>query len=135
MNTKEDQLCMDVLAAIAWADGEVSVAEAGTLIDLIDRMEYVDHHRVQEAMFVPHNAPSVARLETLEHKMRVRLLHDAYIVAEFCGGADAAELEIVKTLAGTVVAPERWPEVLICLKAYADYERAAERLWGVTHLG
>ncbi len=25
MNTKEDQLCMDVLAAIAWADGEVSV--------------------------------------------------------------------------------------------------------------
>ena len=98
-------------------------------------MEYVDHHRVQEAMFVPHNVPSVSRLGTLEQKMRVRLLHDAYIVAEFCGGADAAELEIVKTLAGTVVAPERWPEVLACLKVYADYERAAERLWGVTHLG
>ena len=54
MNTKEDQLCMDVLAAIAWADGEVSVAEAEKVVDLIDRMEYVDHHRVQEAMFVPH---------------------------------------------------------------------------------
>jgi len=85
MNTKEDQLCMDVLAAIAWADGEVSVAEAEKVVDLIDRMEYVDHHRVQEAMFVPHNAPSVAQLGTLEKKMRVRLLHDAYVVAEFCG--------------------------------------------------
>lgn len=135
MNTKEDQLCMDVLAAIAWADGEVSVAEAEKVVDLIDRMEYVDHHRVQEAMFVPHNAPSVAQLGTLEQKMRVRLLHDAYVVAEFCGGVDAAELEIVKTLAGTVVDPERWPEVLACLKAYADYEHAAARLWGVTHLG
>ena len=135
MNTKEDQLCMDVLAAIAWADGEVSVAEAEKVIDLIDRMEYVDHHRVQEAMVVPHNAPSVAQLGTLEQKMRVRLLHDAYVVAEFCGGVDAAELEIVKTLAGTVVDPERWPEVLACLKAYADYEHAAARLWGVTHLG
>ena len=135
MNTKEDQLCMDVLAAIAWADGEVSVAEAEKVVDLIDRMEYVDHHRVQEAMFVPHNAPSVAQLGTLEKKMRVRLLHDAYVVAEFCGGVDAAELEIVRTLAGTLVAAERWPEVLACLKAYADYERAAVRLWGVTHLG
>lgn len=33
MNTKEDQLCMDVLAAIAWADGEVSVAEAEKVVD------------------------------------------------------------------------------------------------------
>ena len=27
MNTLQDQLCVDVLAAITWADGEVSEAE------------------------------------------------------------------------------------------------------------
>lgn len=126
---------MDVLAAIAWADGEVSASEASTLVDLIDRMEYVDHHRVQETMFIPHNMPSKARLDTLSPRMRVRLLHDAYVVAEYCGGIQDVEREIIKALAATVVPPERWPEVEACLKRYVDYERSAERLWGVTHLG
>ena len=135
MNTPEDMVCMDVLAAIAWADGEVSTDEAGTVVDLIDRMDYVDHHRVQEAMLVPHNMPSKARLDGLSPRMRLRLLHDAYVVAEYCGGVQDAERELIKTLAAPLVAAERWPEVEACLKLYVDYERAAERLWGVTHLG
>lgn len=135
MNTREDGICMNVLAAIAWADGEVSMEEAGTLIDLIARMEYVDSHRVQEAMEIPHNAPSSAQLEALDRKTRIRLLHDAYLVADYCGGADDAELAIIRTLAATVVPEARWPEAHECLKLYARFERASERLWGVTHLG
>ena len=135
MNTPEDVVCMDVLAAIAWADGEVNAAEAGTLVEVIDRMEYVDHHRVQETMFIPHNLPSRARLDLLSPKARVRLLHDAYVVAEYCGGIQEPEREIIMVLAATLLPEERWPEVEACLKLYVDYERAAERLWGLTHLG
>lgn len=135
MNTPEDLICMDVLAAIAWADGEVSVAEASTLVDVIDRMDYVDRHRVQEIMFIPHNLPSRSRLDSLSPKTRVRLLHDAYLVAEYCGGIQQPERDIIKVLAATLLPAERWPDVEACLKLYVDYERAAERLWGLTHLG
>lgn len=135
MNSREDLLCMDVLAAIAWADGEVSASEASTLVDLITRMEYADSHRVQETMFVPHNAPSAAQLETLDRKTRIRLLHDAYLVADYCGGVDEEELAIIKKVAATILPEDRWPDVHACLQLYASFERASEKLWGVTHLG
>lgn len=135
MNTKQDELCVDVLAAIAWADGQVSEAEMERTMDLIERMEYVDRPRIQEILFVPHNAPSVSRLETLERKTRVRLLHDAYLLAEYCEGVGEEERAVVRTIASTIVPEDRWPEVHRCLKAYVDYERSAEALWGVTHIG
>jgi hypothetical protein len=87
MNTKEDQLCMDVLAAIAWADGEVSVAEAGTLIDRIDRMEYVDHHRVQEAISKDNAMAANATPRKMAH---ARLVGGAPIDATaYCGAASS----------------------------------------------
>jgi len=135
MNTKQDELCVDVLAAIAWADGEVSETELDKAIDLIDRMEYVDRPRLQEILVIPHNMPSTAKLETLDRKTRVRLLHDAYLLAAYCGGVDTEELELLRGIAATILPESRWEEAEGCLKAYADYERRCDTLWGVTHLG
>ncbi len=135
MNTKQDELCVDVLAAIAWADSEVSEAELDKAIDLIDRMEYVDRPRLQEILVIPHNMPSSAKLETLDRKTRVRLLHDAYLLADYCGGVDTAELELLQAIAATILPESRWEEARECLEAYAKYEHRCDGLWGVTHLG
>lgn len=135
MNTKQDELCVDVLAAIAWADGEVSEVELDKAIDLIDRMEYVDRPRLQEILVIPHNMPSSAKLETLDRKTRVRLLHDAYLLADYCGGVDTAELELLQAIAATILPEARWAEARECLEAYAKYEHRCDGLWGVTHLG
>lgn len=135
MNTQQDELCTRVLSAIAWADGQLSHEEMGKVVDLVDQLDYLDRARMQEILFTPTSFTSLDAIKTLEPKARIRLLHDAYLVASQFGRLADAERQIVRDIASTIVDLQRWEEVESCLRSYADYEEKSRRLWGTTHLG
>ncbi len=134
MTPEEGELCARVLASIAWADGTLTEEEMATVVDLVDKFEYVEKPKIQEILFVGSNFAFLERVAQLDRKLRLRLLHDAYVVANFDHTGTEAELSIVRAIAGTVVAPQKWPDVEKCLRTYADYEKQSIKLWGATHL-
>lgn len=134
MNTPQEDFCVSVLAAVAWADGEVSEVEMMKVVDLIGQMDYADRPRVQEILFSPQYPPRASALAGLDRKLRIRLLHDAYIVADHCSGLEEAERAIVRAIAQSILPDASWDSVRACLEAYAAYQRKAESLFGLTHL-
>jgi hypothetical protein len=134
MNTPQEDFCVSVLGSVVWADGQVSEMEMDKMVDVIGQMEYADRPRLQEILLSPQYPPRASDLAGLERGLRIRLLHDAYIVADHCSGLEEAELAIVRTIAQSILPDASWDDVRACLEAYAAYQRKAQSLFGLTHL-
>ena len=48
MKQEDGEVCVRVLACIAWADGNLSEEEMASVVDLVDRLDYVDRSMIQE---------------------------------------------------------------------------------------
>jgi uncharacterized tellurite resistance protein B-like protein len=127
-------MCVRVLCAVAWADGSVNHDEMERVVDLVAQLDYVDAPVVQEMLAIPRRFSDLDRVKGLDRNTRLRLLHDAYLVASLTDTLGEPERAVLQQLASTVVPEDRWPQVEECLRAYADYERRCRTLWGVTHL-
>lgn len=134
MDAKTGEMCVRVLCSIAWADGSVTDEEMGRIIDLVAQLDYVEAPLVQEMLAVPRQFSDLDRVQALDRNTRLRLLHDAYLMASVTDTLGEPELVVLRQLASTIVPEHRWPQVEECLRAYADYERRCRGLWGVTHL-
>jgi uncharacterized tellurite resistance protein B-like protein len=135
MDADTGELCVRVICSVAWADGTVSDEEMGRIIDIVLQLDYVEAPRIQEILAIPCRFNEVERVRALDRNTRLRLLHDAYLVASLTEIMGESELAILRQIAATIVPENRWPDVESCLRAYADYERRCRGLWGVTHLG
>jgi tellurite resistance protein len=135
LTNEQGELCVRTLAAIAWTDDHLDDEEMDRIIRLVNQLEYLDASQVQEILHMPVRLTFLDRIKTLDRAVRIRLLHDAYLVASYTGTVGDGEKKMIQDLAATVVAPERWEEVEACLESYAAYERRCQPLWGVTHLG
>jgi uncharacterized tellurite resistance protein B-like protein len=134
MKSEDGVMCVRVLSAVAWADGELTDEEMGRVVDLVCQLEYADPPTVQEVLLIPRAFTELDRVQALDRNSRLRLLHDAYLVGNRDGELGLHEKEIIQQLAGTIIGGDRWQEVEDCLRVYADYERRCQKLWGVTHL-
>ena len=134
MNYDQGDLCVRVLSCVAWADGKLSVEELSSVVDLVDRLDYIDRSKIQDIFMTPVRFTFLDKIAALPRGARVRLIHDSYVLADYCGGASEPELEIIQAIAGTIIAPEKWPEALGSLEAWVAYERKARKVWGWTHL-
>ncbi len=135
MNQQDGELCVRVLSCIAWADGELSEEEMGSVVDVVDRLDYADRSVIQEILATTTRFTFLDKVSRLDRTLRIRLLHDGYAVADYCGGVSDPEREIMKQIAATLVDAARWPEAEASLEAWVAYERAARKVWGWTHLG
>lgn len=134
MNEKDGEICVRVLACVAWADGELTEEEMASVVDIVDRLDYVDRSLIQEILMTPARFTFLDKVVNLSRGARVRLLHDCYVLADYCGGVSEQELEIVRAIALTVVDNPKWESAEASLQAWVDYEKKARRVWGWTHL-
>lgn len=134
MNQQQGDLCVRVLSCVAWADGELSEEELGSVVDLVDRLDYIDRSEIQDILINPTRFTFLNKVVELPKSTRVRLVHDCYVLADYCGGVSEPELEIIRAIALSIVEPDKWDEAQASLEAWAAYERAARKVWGWTHL-
>ena len=134
MNEKDGEICVRVLSCIAWADGELTEEEMASVVDIVDRLDYVDRSLIQEILMTPARFTFLDKVVNLSRGARVRLLHDCYVLADYCGGVSEPEREIVRAIALTVVDNAKWENAEGSLQAWVDYEKKARRVWGWTHL-
>lgn len=134
MNQQDGELCVRVLSCVAWADGHLSEEEMAAVIDMVDRLDYVERSIVQEILTSTTRFTFLEKVAALDRKTRIRLVHDCYCVADYCGGVSDPELDIIRSVAFTVVDPKRWEDARVSLEAWVAYEKAARKVWGWTHL-
>ncbi|NBC13329.1 MAG: hypothetical protein GVY09_08285 [Gammaproteobacteria bacterium] len=134
MNQQHGDLCVRVLSCIAWADGELSEEELASVVDLVDRLDYIDRSEIQDILINPTRFTFLNKVVEMPRTTRVRLLHDGYVLADYCGGVSEPELEIIRAIALSIVEPEKWDEAKASLEAWVAYEKAARKVWGWTHL-
>lgn len=134
MNQQQGDLCVRVLSCIAWADGELSEEELASVVDIVDRLDYIDRSEIQNILINPTRFTFLNKVVELPRSVRVRLLHDSYVLAEYCGGVSEPELEIIRAIALSIVEPEKWEEAKASLESWVAYEKAARKVWGWTHL-
>lgn len=134
MNQQEGELCLRVLCSVAWADGNLSEEEIASVIDIVDRLDYAERSLIQEVLATPLRFKFLEKVMELSRPARVRLLHDCYVLADYCGGVGEAELEIIKAIALTLIRPDQWEAAEDSLRAWVAYENKARKVWGWTHL-
>jgi tellurite resistance protein len=134
MKADQGDLCVRVLSAIAWSDGEVTDDEMDKVLDVVMQLDYADGPRVQELLQIPTRFNHMDAIRALDRNTRLRLLHDGYLVAVQDKPLDEPERDILQQIAGCVIEGKNWEDVEACLDAYAKYEARCRRLWGLTHL-
>ena len=134
MNERDGEVCVRVLSCIAWADGQLSEEEMATVVDLVDRLDYVDRSLIQEILISPARFTFLDKVVELSRGARVRLLHDCYVLADYCDGVSDPELEIIRAIALTLIDNDKWDAAEASLQAWVDYEKKARKVWGWTHL-
>ena len=134
MNAQEGELCVRVLCSIAWADGDLSEEEMASVVDAIDRFDYAERSMAQEILAIPLSYKFQSKVAELSRPARIRLLHDCYALADFCGGVSDPERDIIRSIALTVVDADKWDAAEASLQAWVEYEKLARKVWGWTHL-
>ncbi|HYN39504.1 MAG TPA: hypothetical protein VES39_09635 [Rhodospirillales bacterium] len=134
MRPEQGEMCVRVLSAIAWSDGQVTDDEMERVVDLVCQLDYVDRSMVQEILHMPTGFVQLEDVRALDRNSRIRLLHDAYMVAVQDGPVDEQQRAILAQIAETVVPTASWDKVDACLATYVDYESKCRGLWGITHL-
>lgn len=122
MNTEQADLCARVLSSIAWSDGELSNEEMSRVVDLICLFDYLERPRIQEILMTPSSLAAVDAIQDLPRHARIRLLHDAYLVASCSGRIGLSEQAPLKQIVETVVTGKSWEEIDSCLRCYSEYE-------------
>lgn len=131
---EQGEMCVRVFSAVAWSNGEVTDDEMERVVELVCQLDYVDPSKVQEILFLPTGFCQLEDVRALDRDSRLRLLHDAYLVALQDGPVDDQQRAILHQIAETVVPGAAWEKVDACLATYADYEAKCRGLWGITHL-
>jgi uncharacterized tellurite resistance protein B-like protein len=134
MNQQDGELCVRVLCSVAWADGDLSEDEISSVIDIVDRLDYADRSLIQEILATPLQFKFLEKVKALEPKARVRLIHDCYVLADYCSGVGDPEREIIRTIAETLIDAKDWERAEESLRAWVEYETKARKVWGWTHL-
>jgi uncharacterized tellurite resistance protein B-like protein len=134
MNQQDGELCVRVLSCVAWADGSLSEEEMAAVVDVVDRLDYVDRSTIQDILMATTRFTFLDKVTALDRKVRIRLLHDCYTVADYCGGVTDAEREIIRSLAVSIVDPKKLPDAEAALEAWVAYEAKARKVFGWTHL-
>ena len=134
MNHQQGELCVRVLSCLAWADGNLSEEELASVVDLVDRLDYVDRSEIQDIFMTPTRFTFLEKVAELPRGARIRLVHDCYVLADYCDGASEPELEIIRAIANTIVSPDKWDDAQASLEAWVAYEKKARKVWGWTHL-
>ena len=134
MNHDQGDLCVRVLSCVAWADGNLSEEELASVVDLVDRLDYIDRSEIQDIFMTPVRFTFLDKIAALPRPARVRLVHDCFVLADYCGGASEPELEVIQAVANTIVPPDKWPDAQASLEAWVAYEKKARKVWGWTHL-
>lgn len=135
MKQEDGEVCVRVLACIAWADGNLSEEEMASVVDLVDRLDYVDRSMIQEILMNPTRFTFLDKVVELSRPARVRLVHDCYVLADYCGGISDPEREIIRAVALTIIENEQYDAAEESLAAWLAYEQKAKKVWGWTHLG
>ena len=134
MNEKDGEVCVRVLSCVAWADGNLTEEEIASVVDVVDRLDYVDRPMVQEILLTPARFTFLDKVVELSRSARVRLLHDCYVVADYCGEVSDSEREIIRAIALTIIDDAKWDDAEASLQAWVAYEKKARKVWGWTHL-
>ncbi len=135
MNKPDGELCVRVLSCMAWADGNLTEEEMAAVVDVVDRLDYVDRSTIQEILTTTTRFTFLDKITALDRKTRIRLLHDCYTVADYCGGISDPEREIIRAIAASVIDPKKLPDAEAALDAWVAYEAKARKVFGWTHLG
>ncbi|MFC0134182.1 hypothetical protein CR105_11470 [Massilia eurypsychrophila] len=98
MSPENTELCLEVLSAVAWADAELTIEEIAKAVDLLEPMNYLPRHRIEEIFMLPRHLPHPARLRALAPEEYLRLLQDANHVAACFKGVAPEELHVLRTL-------------------------------------
>ncbi len=134
MRPEQGEMCVRVLSAVAWSDGQVTDDEMEKVVHLVCQLDYIDRSQVQEILHMPTSFVQIEDVRALGRDGRIRLLHDAYMVAVQDGPVDEHQQAILAQIAETVVPGASWEKVDTCLATYVDYETKCRGLWGITHL-
>jgi|GEM_PF-1947335 len=135
MEQQHGELCVRVLSCVAWADGSLSEEEMSAVVDVVDRLDYVDRSTIQDILMTTTRFTFLDKITALDRKVRIRLLHDCYTVAEYCGGISDPEREIIRAIAVSIVDAKKLPDAEAALDAWVAYEMKARKVFGWTHLG
>lgn len=129
MTEDEKQLCVRVLASVAWADGTVSDGEIKQLEGEVQRLGYNNPTVVHSLLGQKHEFTDAEGVRNLDDVHRLELLKNVYCLADACGGVSEGEELVLKRLATAAIGNKPWPEVREWLASYARFVTLGRKLF------
>jgi|688.fasta_scaffold08419_13 hypothetical protein len=129
MTEDEKQLCVRVLASVAWADGSVSDGEMKHLEGEVLRLGYNNPTVVHALLAEKHAFTDAEGVKKLDDVHRVELLKNVYCLADACGGVSEREELVLKDVAIAVLGEKPWPQVREWLGSYSRFVTLGRKLF------